>query len=81
VRTAVAAGKALGFDAPTGASSTDSNIPISIGVPAITIDGGGEGRGAHSTAEQYDDGDRGWLGPQWAALILSALAGVRGSVM
>ena len=28
-----------------GASSTDSNIPMSLGIPAVTIDGGGIGRG------------------------------------
>jgi len=77
VRAGLAAGKALGFTAPTSASSTDANLPMSLGIPAITIDGGGEGRGAHSTAESYDDGDRGWLGPQWAALIIATLAQAR----
>jgi acetylornithine deacetylase/succinyl-diaminopimelate desuccinylase-like protein len=77
VATAVAAGRALGFTAGTGASSTDSNIPMSLGIPAITIDGGGRGTGAHSLTEAYDDGENGWLGPQWAVLILSALAGLR----
>lgn len=75
-RTALAAGKALGFTAPTGASSTDANIPMSLGIPAITIDGGGIGRGAHSITESYDDGAEGYKGPQWALLIVSALAGV-----
>ena len=77
VRAAVAAGKALGFTAPTGASSTDANLPMSLGIPAITIDGGGQGRGAHALSESYDDGDRGWLGPQWAALIVATLAQAR----
>ena len=77
VRAGLAAGKALGFTAPTSASSTDANLPMSLGIPAITIDGGGEGRGAHSTSESYDDGDRGWLGPQWAALIIATLAQAR----
>ncbi len=75
-RTALAAGKSLGFTAPTGASSTDSNIPMSLGIPAITIDGGGEGRGAHSITESYEDGKEGYKGPQWALLIVSALSGV-----
>lgn len=74
VQVAIAAGKALGFGEPTGASSTDANLPISMGIPAITIDGGGRGRGSHSTSESYDDTDRGYLGPQWAALIVTALA-------
>ena len=77
VRAAVAAGKTLGFTAPTTASSTDANYPMSLGIPAITIDGGGEGQGAHATSESYDDGDKGWLGPQWAALIIATLAQVR----
>ena len=77
VRTAVDAGKALGFTARTSASSTDANFPMSLGIPAITIDGGGDGQGAHATSESYDDGDRGWLGPQWAALIIAILAQAR----
>jgi tripeptide aminopeptidase len=77
VATALAAARALEFTATTGASSTDSNLPMSIGIPAITIDGGGRGTGAHSLAESYDDGLNGWLGPQWAALIVAALAGLR----
>jgi len=77
VRVAVNAGKALGFSEPTGASSTDANLPISMGIPAITIDGGGRGEGSHALGEQYDDTDKGWLGPQWAALIVATLAKVR----
>ena len=77
VATALSAGRALGFSPKTGASSTDANLPMALGVPAITIDGGGSGSGAHSLGETYDDGPSGWLGPQWAALIVAALAGVR----
>ena len=32
-------------------SSTDSNIPISLGIPAITMGGGGASDNAHSLAE------------------------------
>ena len=76
VRTALEAARSLGFTTETGRSSTDANIPISMGIPAITIDGGGHGRGAHSLDEWYDDGKDGYLGPQWALLIVTALAGV-----
>jgi cyclophilin family peptidyl-prolyl cis-trans isomerase len=76
VRTAMAAGRAVGFAPRTGASSTDANIPISMGIPGITIDGGGSGDGAHSTGEWYDDGPDGWKGPQWALLLVASLAGV-----
>jgi acetylornithine deacetylase/succinyl-diaminopimelate desuccinylase-like protein len=77
IRQAQAAARTLGFEAPGGASSTDANWPMSLGIQAITIDGGGQGRGAHSLTESYDDGDRGWLGPQWALLVITRLAGVR----
>jgi acetylornithine deacetylase/succinyl-diaminopimelate desuccinylase-like protein len=80
VATALAAGRTLGIAPITGASSTDSNWPMSLGIPAITIDGGGSGQGAHSLTESYDDGPQGWLGPQWAALIVSALAGLSARV-
>jgi tripeptide aminopeptidase len=75
IQTAKAAARALGFEAPGGASSTDANWPMSLGIQAITLDGGGEGRGAHSVTESYDDGERGWLGPQWALLTIVMLSG------
>lgn len=80
VTVALQAGRDVGLTPNTSASSTDSNIPMALGIPAITIDGGGSGSGAHSNTEHYDDGAEGWKGPQWAALILARLAGIRGSV-
>jgi tripeptide aminopeptidase len=80
VQTALAAGKALGFTSSTTASSTDANLPISLGIPAIRIGGGGGAEGAHSLGEWYDDGPNGYLGPQWAALLVAALAGVHSGV-
>ena len=77
VRTAQAAGRALGLSPETGASSTDANIPISLGISAITIDGGGRGSGAHALEEWYDDLTNGYLGPQWATLIVAMLAGLK----
>ena len=77
VRAGIDAARALGFTTELTSGSTDANLPMSLGIPSITIDGGGEGRGAHSLAEEYDDGERGWLGPQWAALLVLSLVGVR----
>ena len=72
------AAKQLGVeDWSLNTSSTDSNIPMSLGVPAITIGGGGNGGDAHALSEWYDDGSNGWLGPQWAALIVAVIVGVR----
>lgn len=77
VRTAVEAGRTLGFTAGTHASSTDANVPIGLGLPGITIGGGGTGGAAHSLNEWYEDGPRGWLGPQWAATLVHALSNAR----
>lgn len=38
--------------------STDANIPISLGVPAVSLGAGGEGAGAHTLAEWYSPKDR-----------------------
>jgi tripeptide aminopeptidase len=77
VQTALGAAKALGFTSSTSASSTDANWPISLGIPAIRIGGGGSAEGAHSLGEWYQDGPTGYVGVQWAALIVAALAGVK----
>lgn len=76
VQTALNAAKTLGFTTITGASSTDANIPISMGIPAIRLGGGGKGANAHSLGEYYIDTADSYLGPQWAALVVAALAGV-----
>ena len=76
VRAARAAGQALGFQVPAAASSTDANIPIALGIPAVTIDGGGRGGGAHSLGEWFDTTDS-HVGTQWALLFVLTLAGVR----
>lgn len=77
VQTAMKAAQSLGFTTRTAASSTDSNIPISLGVPAITIGGGGHAEGSHSTGEWYQDTPNAYVGVQWAGLIVAALAGVK----
>ena len=53
-------------------SSTDSNIPISLGIPAVTIGGGGIGKGAHSLHEYYIN-ENGHLGVQRVFLIVTAM--------
>ncbi|MBL0172749.1 MAG: M20/M25/M40 family metallo-hydrolase [Gemmatimonadaceae bacterium] len=47
----------------SASASTDANIPLSRGIPAITIGGGGIGGGAHTDHEWYEDveGARGLL--------------------
>ncbi len=43
----------LGIRARLDCASTDANIPLSLGVPAIAIGAGGQGGGAHTPAEWY----------------------------
>lgn len=76
VQIALAAGAALGIQARLTAGSTDSNIPISLKIPAITIDGGGEGKGAHSLDEFFDTTNS-HLGTQRTLLIALGLVGVK----
>ncbi len=51
VQTAAASIRAAGGRPTYRWSSTDSNIPISLGIPAITIDSGGRGGRAHALDE------------------------------
>jgi tripeptide aminopeptidase len=43
----------LGIRSHLDTSSTDANIPLSLGIPAIAIGGGGLGGGAHTTQEWF----------------------------
>jgi tripeptide aminopeptidase len=43
----------LGIRSHLDTSSTDANIPLSLGIPAISIGGGGLGGGAHTTQEWF----------------------------
>jgi acetylornithine deacetylase/succinyl-diaminopimelate desuccinylase-like protein len=76
VRAALDAARSVGASVETRASSTDANVPIGRGLPGITIGGGGRGAGSHSLDEWYEDGVDGWKGPQFAALVVTKLAGV-----
>jgi len=73
VRAGISAATALGFSANLGEGSTDSNIPMSMKIPAITIGGGGRGREAHALSESFDTTDS-WMGTQHALLLTIALA-------
>lgn len=56
--------------------STDSNIPIALGVPAITIGRGGKSDNAHALDEWYINDETGALAIKLAMLILVAEAGL-----
>lgn len=57
VRTALASGRALGFEPHLEASSTDSNIPMSLGIPSLTIGSGAGGDRTH-TVDEYLEVER-----------------------
>ena len=56
-------------------SSTDANIPLSLGVDAIAIGAGGNGGGAHSLQEWYDSAGR-ELGLKRALLTVLGISGI-----
>ncbi|MDR3565878.1 MAG: M20/M25/M40 family metallo-hydrolase [Negativicutes bacterium] len=59
------------------ASSTNANLPISIGVPAVTLGGGGQDGQNHSPGEWFDPKDA-YLGPQKVFATILGLVGVDG---
>ena len=73
VQTAMAVSRAMQIDEVLREGSTDSNVPMNLGIPAITISGGGTGMGAHSLNESFDGRDA-WRGTQRAILLAVALA-------
>ncbi len=73
VTTAQAVGRALGMDQPISEGSSDANLPMSLGIPAMTIGGGGESSQSHAPGESFDSTDS-WKGTQYALLLTIALA-------
>lgn len=63
----------LGGSVPLSEGSSDANLPLSLGIPAVTIGGGGQGEDAHATSEWWDPMDS-WKGSQNALLVTVALA-------
>lgn len=64
---------ALGLPSLFSEASSDANLPMSLGIPAIAIGGGGRSFGAHTTEERFDATDA-WQGTQFALLLAVALA-------
>jgi acetylornithine deacetylase/succinyl-diaminopimelate desuccinylase-like protein len=73
VQAAVSVSKALNLPVSFSEGSTDANFPLSLGIPALTIDAGGRGEGAHTEAEMFDATDA-WKGTQRAVLLGVVLA-------
>ena len=73
VQAAVSVTRALGLPVSLDEGSTDANLAMSLGVPAITIDGGGTASGTHSTDEAFDSTNS-WQGTVRAFLLVLALS-------
>ncbi|MFT4112266.1 M20/M25/M40 family metallo-hydrolase [Silvibacterium sp.] len=65
----------LGIRTETRTASTDANIPLALGVPAVTLGGGGDGGGIHTRAEWYDAHGR-EIGLRRVLLLLLAMSGI-----
>jgi acetylornithine deacetylase/succinyl-diaminopimelate desuccinylase-like protein len=75
VQSAIQITRLIGRSPELARASTDANVPISRGIPAIAIGAGGRGGDAHSVAEWYDN-TGGTLG---VARALSILVGAASS--
>jgi len=73
VQTAMAVSRAMQIQETLREGSTDSNVPMNLGIPAITISGGGIGTGAHSLNEAFTTTES-WRGTERALLLAVALA-------
>ena len=75
VQAAVAANRALGRDAELASASTDANVAIALGIPAIALGAGGKAGDAHLATEWYENVE-GALGIIRALLVTAAMAEV-----
>jgi tripeptide aminopeptidase len=75
VQRAIAATKSFGHVPSAGIGSTNANLPMSVGVPAISIGRGGVGGGGHSLREWWLNKD-GHKAVQYVLTILLAEAGI-----
>jgi acetylornithine deacetylase/succinyl-diaminopimelate desuccinylase-like protein len=73
VQAAVSVSKALNLPISFAEGSTDANLPLSLGIPALTVDTGGRGSGAHTMNETFDASEA-WKGTQRAVLLAVVLA-------
>ncbi|MBI1760718.1 MAG: M20/M25/M40 family metallo-hydrolase [Acidobacteria bacterium] len=75
VQCAIEASQALGIRPLLNRASTDANIPISLGIPAITLGAGGVSADSHRLTEWYDPIGR-ELGYKRALLLILGMTGI-----
>jgi len=79
VEVALEATRALGVTPRLDQSSTDSNLPISLGIPAITLGAGGSSGASHSLDEWYDPRERD-LGLKRGLLVVLGIVGIKPNI-
>lgn len=79
VQRALATTATFGIEGQLARSSTDSNVPIALGIPAITIGKGGTGQHGHAPNEFWVNQDA-YLAVQRALLLVVAEAGLAGPI-
>lgn len=73
LRHAIATTAAIGCTAEFAMASTDANIPLSLGIPALTLGAGGHGGDTHTPREWYDNrGGATGLARALATVLLAA---------
>ncbi len=75
VQAAASATRYIGRAPELAVASTDANIPISLGIPAVAIGGGGRGGDTHTPHEWYENRD-GARGVVRALMLVAAAAGL-----
>ncbi|MEM9173292.1 MAG: M20/M25/M40 family metallo-hydrolase [Pseudomonadota bacterium] len=80
IQSAIAVQRALGIEPSLVASSTDANVPIAAGIPAITVSRGGVSGNAHSLAEFWQDVDARKSEQQVLLLLALEATLIRGEV-
>jgi acetylornithine deacetylase/succinyl-diaminopimelate desuccinylase-like protein len=75
VQAAIETTRHLGADPVLDIGSTDANIPMSMGIPAIAIGGGGRSGNTHTPDEWFDPTNRA-LGLQRLLVLMGVLAGL-----
>jgi len=74
VRLAAAATRLVGCVPAFAVASTDANVPIALGIPAVAIGGGGRGGDAHTVNEWFENHE----GPRGIARALSIVVAAAG---
>jgi len=77
VEAATRANAAFGHKTLLTGASTDANVPMALGIPAIIVGGGGKTGGFHALSEWIDVTD-GWKGAQNSLVTVLGLVGVAG---